>query len=540
MKKLFLLIFSLGLIFMISSCSKEDQMEGRNATSKFEMNIIATAPQIADTKAELHNVIVYSFNNGDAISVINVSKGVYLGNLTAQVENPDAGIVQKMMTTKFSGMLEGNVSKGDKLAFIYPATTAVAGMSFSGYSVDLSSQAYNDSKTPFTAYCQLESTFESSESIDDLFISFTNVTSYLVLNIKGLTKHETIDNVTLNNVNNGVEWSIKNGEITATPTGDNAGTIIMDCAGKNIEASSRGARSFYFAVPECNSVETRTAKVIMGSESLESQFSNVKLDAGKFYSQNMIVHLPYVEISAKYDGKNLSTLKWYRQNLGVSSCQGCSKYNSTLVPGTADYVVKGDYFYWATYENFTEPYQNDKGLLIYMEWSSWFKVRFHWFSYEYCPYTTGIKNYYTKYTEEDGKKKLDLTDDVAHIVLGGTWHIPTTAEYKALKQATYWQYDESDKGYYVYLPDPASDAGVVSSGSGSYEKANALLFFPLVGYIEDIGAIEGGRGAYYMSSNVDSQAPFQASVLQLTNGNMVNPDFSCPRTYGYPVRPVSE
>lgn len=287
-------IFFLSLLACLSvlSCSKEEQQKGNRICSEFEMSVIAKAPHIENTKADLHNVVIYNFSKGNTISVVNLTEGTYLGNLSANEATSDASMVQKMVTTRFSGTLEGSIAKGDKLAFIYPATTGTPGTPFSGYDIDLSNQAYNGSTTPFSAYCQIMSTFNSSEQISDLFISFTNATSYLVLNVFDLPKDELIDNVSVNNVNNGINWHIDgNKNLVSSPIGSNTGLVTLNCAGKDVRTSTTtGAKSLYLAIPSCDKVDLRTAVVeLVGEGKYNAYFSNARLDAGKFYSQNIVV-----------------------------------------------------------------------------------------------------------------------------------------------------------------------------------------------------------------------------------------------------------
>lgn len=50
-----------------------------------------------------------------------------------------------------------------------------------------------------------------------------------------------------------------------------------------------------------------------------------------------------------------------------------------------------------------------------------------------------LPNRWTKYTEEDGKKVLDLCDDAAHVALGGKWRMPTEEEANELLRKCSWE-----------------------------------------------------------------------------------------------------
>ena len=76
--------------------------------------------------------------------------------------------------------------------------------------------------------------------------------------------------------------------------------------------------------------------------------------------------------------------------------------------------------------------------------------------------------YYTKYNDDDSKIVLDEEDDVAHVLWGGGWHIPTKDQFSELINNTTisvevtngvsgWKF-ESGNGSYIFLP----------LGTGSY------------------------------------------------------------------------
>ena len=59
------------------------------------------------------------------------------------------------------------------------------------------------------------------------------------------------------------------------------------------------------------------------------------------------------------------------------------------------------------------------------------KNRHSWENYKF-----GTRDNLTKYNREDGKIILDPEDDVAHVVLGGKWHIPTKEQIQELLDNT--------------------------------------------------------------------------------------------------------
>ena len=257
---------------------------------------------------------------------------------------------------------------------------------------------------------------------------------------------------------------------------------------------------------------------------------------------------PFVEIAAKYNGSTTTTLRWYRQSLAITA-SGKKAWkdgngSAVKVPGTNDDVIVGDYFPWGTFAGFYgSGADSDKGLLPYSAFTNTgcgdgsdgftFKDG-RQFSDANVPYRSDTG--YTKYNAADGRTTLEASDDVASIVLGGTWRMPTQAEFQAMKQATYWAWDATDKGYYVYAPNPATDAGKVNNGTGTYDKVDALLFFPAAGFGGGAKLDKAGSYGRYWSSTFNSNSNsfyllFYASSVSLQYDSRYN---------GFSVRPVQD
>ena len=280
---------------------------------------------------------------------------------------------------------------------------------------------------------------------------------------------------------------------------------------------------------------------------------------------------PYVEISADYDlnpSTPNTTMKWYRQNLAISASGNKSwkgtNSTSVKVPGTDDDVINGDFFQWGAYQGYRgNAGDADKGLLIYSSFSSTgcgdgsngfsFKKAVtgseYWFSTNTENGYAGISPYYqdqeyTKYTgiEGDGRTTLEPSDDVAGIILGGSWRIPTLREFYALLEATYSEWDDKDQGYYLYYPDPrgvASDAGKVNDGCGTYQKEDALLFFPLCGCTNMDEFYRVGEGCTMMTSTLDEKDSECRFIYYENRDWFIYPSVFY-RYAGYTVRPVSD
>ena len=274
----------------------------------------------------------------------------------------------------------------------------------------------------------------------------------------------------------------------------------------------------------------------------------------------------YVEIKALYNGTDSTSLKWYRQNLAITGSGNNpwkGKNSSAVkVPGTDKDVIVGDYFQWAAYENYALPENDlgndktDKGLLIYASFTNQFCVgggdedkfvfkmpeqnKEYYFNPSFLnegyvcisPYYSGG---YTKYIS--GSVNLDSSDDVARIILGDGWRMPTQAEFSAMKNATYWAWDGEDCGYYVFTPYVSTAAGQIGNIAG-LDKSDALLFFPAAGYGFNSEFTQAGAVGYYWSGT-PSDDTNSAHCLNFYNNGV---DLQCfsPRNYGHAVRPVSD
>ena len=264
--------------------------------------------------------------------------------------------------------------------------------------------------------------------------------------------------------------------------------------------------------------------------------------------------------SDRHDFVVVKGTKWAVNNLAISE-SGKKSWKVTgtsvvTVPGTGEDVIMGDLFQWAAYAGYSgDPAGSDKGLLLYKSFklkgvgdseNSWvFKDSQVTFKAGSAPYWAGSK-YSDKYNT-DGKC-LELSDDVANIILGGSWRIPTKEENIALKNATYWVWDGNDAGYYVHTPNLASDAGKHTvDDAKTYNKSDALLFIPCPGYAQ-YNKFQWGfpmtswRAMYWSStcSGSGSENAYDMYVCGKGAQNNFNAAASTSRHWGLSVRPVMD
>ena len=133
-------------------------------------------------------------------------------------------------------------------------------------------------------------------------------------------------------------------------------------------------------------------------------------------------------------------------------------------------------------------------------------------------------NYNSKFGTVDGSDYLDLTDDVAHVLLGGNWRIPTDYEFMELVNSCAWTWTSLNgvSGYRINgTKDGYRDRSVFLPASGSMLNSENKWI--------------GNEGCYW-SKSLSDDYPYFASYLMFDEGSK-----SVSRTYrmyGMSVRPV--
>ena len=193
-------------------------------------------------------------------------------------------------------------------------------------------------------------------------------------------------------------------------------------------------------------------------------------------------------------------LKWATMNIGASQ--------------PSDY---GLYFQWGDIQGYTADQVGSGESQKY----------FGWEDYKYgngtsSPGATGM----TKYNATDSLTVLEASDDAAVANWGGSWRMPTTAEFQALGAAvnTAWTNDYQSTGI----------KGIICTAK---DGSGAQLFFPAAGGCYD-GSVGGvGDGGCCWSSSLDTRDRQYAYGLSFdSDGAYWVSDFH--RYYGYSVRPV--
>ena len=128
----------------------------------------------------------------------------------------------------------------------------------------------------------------------------------------------------------------------------------------------------------------------------------------------------------------------------------------------------------------------------------------------------------SSYGTVDNKTVLDLEDDVAHIKLGGSWRMPTDAEWTELRTECTWTWTTENGVYGRRVTGPNGNS----------------IFLPAAGVRNDTNLYNTGSYGYYWSSSLYTDDPYCAwSVIFGSDDCWRLYNY---RYYGFSVRPVSE
>lgn len=190
-------------------------------------------------------------------------------------------------------------------------------------------------------------------------------------------------------------------------------------------------------------------------------------------------------------------LKWATMNIGASQ--------------PSDY---GLYFAWGDTQGYTaEQVGSGEG-----------KKYFDWPDYKYgngtsSPGATGM----TKYNATDGLATLEAVDDAAVANWGGSWRMPTTAEFQALGAAVNTAWTQVNNVYGILCTDKTD--------------SSKTLFFPAAGSCYNGSVKNVGNNGNYWSSSLNTNSRQDAYYLLFYSGD-ASWAFYSNRYFGFAVRPV--
>lgn len=200
-----------------------------------------------------------------------------------------------------------------------------------------------------------------------------------------------------------------------------------------------------------------------------------------------------------------SGLKWASFNLGASKPEGY-----------------GDYYAWGETETYYFPGEAQSD---YPTWKIGKEEGYWWSSYKWCKGSnTTITKYwatsYSGYEYMDGKTLLDPEDDAAHMNLGGSWRMPTEAEWTELRENCSWEWTSMNSIHGRKVTGPNGNS----------------IFFPAAGRRIDTTLDYLDNEGLYWSSSLFFDYPDLALTVSFYSNEVIGDHES--RRVGLSVRPV--
>ncbi len=183
----------------------------------------------------------------------------------------------------------------------------------------------------------------------------------------------------------------------------------------------------------------------------------------------------------------------------------------------------GDYFAWGEVETYyvSDNVQDDSC----NGWKSDKSTGYGWTSYKWSDDSgTTFTKYNTDlcYGDVDNNTVLDPEDDAASVSLGGSWRMPTDAEWSELRGRCTWRWTTRDgkEGYMVTGPN----------GNG--------IFLPAAGYQYNTRLCDTGINGEYWSSTLRTDRNGFAWGVCFDSDNILKSGYN--RYIGFPIRAVTK
>lgn len=135
---------------------------------------------------------------------------------------------------------------------------------------------------------------------------------------------------------------------------------------------------------------------------------------------------------------------------------------------------------------------------------------------------------YTKYNSSDGKTCVERDNDLASLVWGGHWRMPTSDEIRQMINACTWTYSYSAGKEVMTGKSRTTGEKITFTSTGYYEEGSTHYNSPMISFWAADKPTSTDGFAYLLMKVIDDGGSESMSVTEMS------------RTYRLPVRPVIE
>ncbi len=343
-----------------------------------------------------------------------------------------------------------------------------------------------------------------------LLCSFNQLTSLDVSNNKALTRLECpLNQLTSLDISKNTAltyFHCEDNQLTSLDVSKNTALTKLSCHSNQltnlIVSNNIALTTLYCYNNRLTSLDVSKNTALKSLDCRNSALAVIWMKRGQsissFTYDSFITTIKYVDDFEQFEAVDLGlSVMWASCNLGAMNAE--------------EY---GDYYAWGEIEPYYAPGHSQDQIC-----TSW-RIRtnppitgYNWESYKWC---NGTINSMTKYNTMlsygnvvDQKTTLDLEDDAARANLGGSWRIPTEADYAELLDncTTVWTVLKGVSGLLI-----------------SSKKNNNSIFLPAAGHWYETGfdwyysgPVSPGSVGLYGSSSLSTDYPYRGRGLSFTS-----------------------
>jgi len=491
------LLSVLILLFMVG-CTEDVMDDGKGLVP---INLKIAVYDSTDTRAGTG--LLNTFSSGEVLGIalsncVN-SSGTALTNTTYTIGTGFAA--QPYLKVGYTATIKG----------YYPSSVRTA----TSFTVNSSQIDNSNYKSSDLMYASTTATKASPSPT----LTFTHKMAKIIVNVTPTDGVSSITSVTLNNINRTIGFTNSSG---ALGTLSNPGDIAMSNNGAVLlpPQTTSESNNFLTIVTNAGTAYYKLGKTFAG---------------GSVYTLNITVGLKNIGLTTTitgwsgnqlyYSALSMQTIVPVISAVDLGLPSGRKWANCNI--GANSETEYGSYFSWGGTEDVSSTSINLDWNKSYPFWvSGGGSAGSPKFS-KYVP--SNYPSYWGGSGSPDDKMALESDDDAAHVIWGGSWHMPTKADWKELNNASYttWTWQSN-----------FNSSGVAGWKVTSNNDPSKYIFLPAAGCRNGTSVSNQGTNGFYWSSTLVSYSPDNGhSFIFNSSSHNENYDY---RYTGCTVRAVSE